>query len=509
MTEEQDTAQLGCGPWARFVTAFRSSRTSRTALWALLAAVGLAVLAPWIANERPYYARFRDSQGYGEAWTLITPIAQAVGREARGGGTGFAREANALRDRLEFMSASLGEQENGAARASLDEYLAQLSAVEAAVAVSDPITAQERSAELLRLLAPLLGRLEPTAVQLQARASWPLFASISGVDIAMLALWIGVGILVRGSRRWHAGGSRTRLIALCLFALAAGFGWHWASGSAEHSNSVAWKERITADPDGRAVFALIAYGPGETDLSRALESPLVSEGPSGLHWCGTDALGRDQLARLLYAGRTSFAVAFLAATVILTLGAALGLAAGALRGAADAVVLRAIELLAAFPTLVLLVGLVALLPRDLADSPWTLPLAIAALGWTHVARLARAEVLRVSSLGFVQAATAAGFSRSRVILRHVLPNSLSPVWIAASFVLSANLVLESAAAFLGFGVQHPAPSFGALLSEARATQSWWLALFPGLWLFAAILSIHLVGEGVREALAPRREERAR
>jgi peptide/nickel transport system permease protein len=244
-------------------------------------------------------------------------------------------------------------------------------------------------------------------------------------------------------------------------------------------------------------------GPSETDLSRALEAPFAGDG--AVHVCGTDALGRDLFARMLYAGRTSFAAATLAAFLIVSLGSLLGLAAGALRGGVDVLVSRAIEGLQSLPTLVLLLGFVALLPPSAANSRWTIPLVIAAVGWTHVARLARAEALRVGEMPFVHAATAAGFSRARVLRRHVLPNSMAPVWIAACFVLSAGLVLESSAAFLGFGIEHPAPSFGGLLAEARGGDAWWLALFPGLWLFTAILAIHLVGEGVREALDPRAE----
>jgi peptide/nickel transport system permease protein len=332
---------------------------------------------------------------------------------------------------------------------------------------------------------------------LERQSRFPLLAALSPLELAAMLAWIGLACFARCPRFLAAGSIRRRVSRLALYSLVLGLAAQLPAAPSNRIEASSWKERIASDPGASAVFTPIRFGPNDTDLASALRPP------SSEHVCGTDALGRDLLARMLYSGRTSFSVALVAALAIVGLGALLGLAAGTLRGAVDAVVSRAIELLQAFPTLVLLLGLLATLPSSLADSRWSVPLLIGLVGWGHVARLARAEALRVSEAGFVQAALASGFARSRVLFRHVLPNSLGPVWIAACFVFSAGLVLESSAAFLGFGVQLPAPSFGALLADARATQAWWLALFPGLWLFAAILSIHLVGEGVRDALDPR------
>ncbi len=496
------------GPWARFARAFQASVRARWAWRALLVCVGLAIFAPWLANERPYFARFRDAQGYAEALNLLVPISTSVAREANSAGAGLASELRALHARLDRLGAGIEREPEARIRDGFREYCAALETLELTLRLGDSVT-KRAAGEQLRELAPgtavLLG---PRAARLPAQSHWPLFATLSLLDVAALVAWLGLATLGVWSRFIPALGIRSRLCALAIFALLLGALSQLPARNLAPLDAGAWKARIAADAESISVFAPIAFGPEATSLQSALQAPLA-ESAAGHHWCGTDQLGRDLLARLLYAGRTSFAVAFLAAVLILTFGSALGLAAGALRGAVDFVVSRTIELLQAFPALVLLLGLVALLPAQVANSRWTMPLAIAAFGWTHIARLARAEALRVSELGFVHAAIAAGFPRSRVLLRHVLPNSLAPVWIAASFVLSAGLVLESAAAFLGFGIQHPAPSFGALLADARATQAWWLALFPGVWLFASILAIHLVGEGVRDALDPRAEADAR
>ena len=504
----------GDGPWARFANAFAASARSRWAWRALLCCLGLAVLAPFLANERPYFVRVRDAQGYREALGVLPTISESLVREvglspAKGHSPALDREAAALSTRLEIIEQALGPQGNADARKALSLFDQQVRALQAALQQGDRARCERLGAELIALAkhtAATLALRDGSGIRLVARSHWPLLAALSATDVGVLCLWLGLVSFRIWPRGWSRRGLFPRLLALLsLCLLSALLAFALPRGSAQLDAGV-WESRLAADPQHSAFFAPIHYGPNETHLEAAKRPPTwtsVNPAFEGRHWLGTDALGRDLLARLLYAGRTSFAVALLASALIVTIGAALGLAAGTLRGVVETLVLRAIELLQAFPTLVLLLGLIALLPARAADSRWTMPLVIALLGWTHIARLARAEALRVSNMAFVRAAQAAGFSRAQVLLRHVLPNSLGPVWVAASFVLSAGLVLESSAAFLGFGLQHPAPSFGALLADARGGETWWLALFPGLWLFTIILCIHLVGEGVRDALDPR------
>jgi len=513
------------GPWSRFARAFDARAGSRWAWRALLLCIGLAVLAPWLANERPYFVSLRDAQGYREALALLEPVSRGFVREtlaaqAAGGAVARARSAaerRALEHALASVERGLGGESAAlpardalaAIRASLREFEAAAGAGDAAAIAAGAVRLQDSIASASRPLA-LRSAQEPAGVELVAQRSWPLLAALSAADLIALCLWLGLV----GWGTWTRCLPRRTLLARGLFLLlaSAALGGCLALALPKPPTQVgeSWAARVAADPHSRAVFAPIAFGPNQTDLQAATQAPSwgASAAEHGRHWCGTDALGRDQLARLLHAGRTSFSVALLASALILGIGAALGLCAGALRGFADFAVSRLIELLQAFPTLVLLLGLISLLPSSAANSRWTVPLVIAAIGWTHIARLARAQALRVRESDFVRAALAAGFSPARVLWFHVLPNSLGPVWVAASFVLSAGLVLESSAAFLGFGVQHPAPSWGGLLAQARGGDAWWLALFPGLWLFAAILCIHLVGEGVRDALDPRDETRA-
>ena len=524
MSGAEAQGEAAQGPWSRFARAFCARATSRWAWRALLGCIGLAVLAPFLANERPYFIRFRDVQAYREALALLEPVSRGFVRETRvalaAGAAGDRAASDAERRALEHALASVGRGLGDAAasqpsRDALEAIHARLREFSAAARVDDmaalthcAVRLQDSVVEGAKVLAPRSAD-NPAGVELVALASWPLFAALSGADLVLACLWLGLVGWATWTRWLPRRSILVRGLILLLASLALGSAIALALPAAQPQADSSWRARIAADPQHSALFAPIAFGPNETDLQAATQPPRwgAHTGARGRHWCGTDALGRDQLARLLYAGRTSFTVASLAAALVLGLGSALGLLAGGLRGLVDIGVSRLIELLQAFPTLVLLLGLISLLPPSAASSRWTVPLVIAAIGWTHIARLARAQALRVRESAFVRAAHAAGFSPSRVLWFHVLPNSLGPVWVAASFVLSAGLVLESSAAFLGFGVQHPAPSWGGLLAQARGGDAWWLALFPGLWLFAAILCIHLVGEGVRDALDPRDEAR--
>jgi peptide/nickel transport system permease protein len=135
-------------------------------------------------------------------------------------------------------------------------------------------------------------------------------------------------------------------------------------------------------------------------------------------------------------------------------------------------------------------------------------LIIAAVSWTGVARLVRAEMLRLRASEFVLAARSLGFSEARILFAHALPNALSPALVAATFAVGGGILTESVVSYLGFGVRHPLPSWGALINESRSAQHWWIQLWPGLFIFAAVASFNLLGEALRDALDPRSEGRA-
>jgi len=219
--------------------------------------------------------------------------------------------------------------------------------------------------------------------------------------------------------------------------------------------------------------------------------------PSFAHPFGTDDLGRDLVARVVVATPISLTIGLVAATVSLLVGFGIGGAAGYFGGAADLLLSRLIEVVLCFPVLFLLLALAAFLP----PSPAMVVLAIGLTTWPADARYARAEILKAKSLDYARAAKAAGATPARILLRHLLPNALPPLLVSAAFGVSWAILAEAALSFLGVGLPAPAASWGGILSVAPAyiEEAWWLAVFPGLALFATVSAYNLLAEGLRQA----------
>jgi len=246
-----------------------------------------------------------------------------------------------------------------------------------------------------------------------------------------------------------------------------------------------------------ALFApLIApYGPATINVYNVL-SP-----PDRAHPLGTDDLGRDVLSRIIWGSRASLKVGFIAVGIAITIGTALGAIAGFYGGTIDSVLMRFVDIMLAFPTFFLILAVIAIVEPSIA----TIMIIIGLTGWMDVARLVRAEFLTLKERDFVSAARAIGASDARIIFRHIIPNALSPVFVAATFGIAGAILTESGLSFLGLGVQPPAPSWGNILTSGKdyITVAWWLSLFPGLAILITVLSYNLVGEGLRDALDPR------
>lgn len=228
---------------------------------------------------------------------------------------------------------------------------------------------------------------------------------------------------------------------------------------------------------------------------------LGAAGPSHQHWLGTDRLGRDLLTRLLYGGRISLLVGFLATAVSLLIGVAYGAVAGYSGGRVDMVMMRAVDTLYAFPFTILVILLMVLFGRSLV----LLFLAIGAVQWLTMARIVRAEVMSVRKREFVEAAVVLGYSRSRILFRHILPNVLGPVVIYATLTVPSVMLMEAFLSFLGLGVQAPMSSWGLLIKEGVETMEEfpWLLIFPSVVLSLTLFSLNFLGDGLRDALDPR------
>jgi peptide/nickel transport system permease protein len=255
----------------------------------------------------------------------------------------------------------------------------------------------------------------------------------------------------------------------------------------------------TNDRERPASFKLmppIPYSPIES-------TPDQFSPPSWKHLCGTDSTGRDIAARMLHGARTSLSIGFIAQSIALLVGVTLGGLAGYYRGWLDIGVCRFIEIMDCFPPLLLILVAISLFSSQ--NNMFYIMAVIGLTSWTGLARLVRGEFLRLSVQPFTLAAQAVGARDFRVIVRHLLPNALGPILVAATFGVASAILIESSLSFLGFGMQAPTPSWGDILSDARRyiDFAWWLAFFPGLAILVTIMAYNFVGEGLRDAVDPR------
>ncbi|PFG19253.1 ABC transporter permease [Serinibacter salmoneus] len=241
------------------------------------------------------------------------------------------------------------------------------------------------------------------------------------------------------------------------------------------------------------------YGENDVDVSQALQPP------SGAHWFGTDDLGRDVFSRVVLATRVSLIVAVASVAFAFVVGVTLGVVAGYARGWFDTVIMRVVDVMFAFPVLLLALAIVALLGPGLA----TTMLAIGIVYTPIFARVARASALSISTEPYVQVSRTMGTPSPDILVRHVLPNISGPIIVQTSLSLAFAILSEAALSFLGLGIQPPEPSWGRMLSEAQAFlgQAWWMSVFPGLAIFLTALAFNLVGDGLRDVLDPRQRTR--
>ena len=247
--------------------------------------------------------------------------------------------------------------------------------------------------------------------------------------------------------------------------------------------------------------------------------------PDGVHWFGTDQLGRDLFARVLYGGQVSLLVGFVATGVAVIIGVIYGAVSGYVGGKTDAVMMRFVDILFALPFLVLVILFALVVDEPSSDfTTWIIEttgwerdrvapittliplfIAIGAIGWLTIARIVRAQVLSVKNLDFVEAAVSLGLSRFRILFRHILPNVIGPIIIYTTLAVPGIMLLESVLSFLGLGVKPPNSSWGILIKEGadRMEVTPYLLLFPSLFFAATLFALNFLGDGLRDALDPK------
>jgi peptide/nickel transport system permease protein len=245
-----------------------------------------------------------------------------------------------------------------------------------------------------------------------------------------------------------------------------------------------------------AAPVVAANDPDKVDISA------YRKGPAANHLLGTDSSGRDVFSRLLYAGRVSLSVGLVAVAIYTVIGVILGAFAGFYAGWADGFIMRLADIVLSFPSLILIITVVSVL----GPSIYNIMLVIGLLGWPPIARIVRGLFLSLREREFVMASRTVGVSNAGIIFRHMLPNALAPVIVAATFGMANAILLEAGLSFLGLGVQPPTPSWGNMLKDAQSLTVLesmpWLWIPPGTMIALAVLSINFIGDGLRDALDP-------
>jgi peptide/nickel transport system permease protein len=253
-----------------------------------------------------------------------------------------------------------------------------------------------------------------------------------------------------------------------------------------------------------AILAILAIGapffarndPYRTNLS------LIRKAPTAAHWLGGDSSGRDVFARLLYAGRVSLSVGLVAVGIYTIIGLLLGSLAGYYGGWVDSVIMRFADIVLSFPSLIIIITVVSIL----GPSIYNVMLVIGLLGWPPIARILRGLFLTLRERDFILASRTVGAPNSRIIFKHLLPNALAPIIVAATFGIAQAILLEAGLSFLGLGVQPPTASWGNMLTGAQSLTVLesmpWLWIPPGIMIALAVLSINFIGDGLRDALDP-------
>ena len=345
-----------------------------------------------------------------------------------------------------------------------------------------------------------------------------------GVGGLSLTVWAGfVGLLITGWARFVAGwgGPLDHQIASLTVVTGLLGVWGWsmfdASRPAQVKRSGISQWTLTARAFRKNRIAVLGLMIVVWVYLIALVTPLIAPhdpaaqaslltarmvGPGGEFILGTDDLARDIFSRILYGARISLSIGFVAVGISVTIGTLLGAVSGYLGGWVDTVIMRFVDMVISFPRLVLLIALSALFNTN---SIFVITVILGFTQWPGTARIVRGEVLSLREREFIEASRALGFSRRRIILRHVIPNVLSPVIVAATLAIGNVIVLEAGLSFLGLGLFPPTPSWGSMVAGGRdqLLGAWWMSTFPGLAIVLTVVAFNLAGEGLRDAIDPR------
>jgi len=345
------------------------------------------------------------------------------------------------------------------------------------------------------VFAPFLANSHPLLLSEGSVISSPMLQYLTMGDFVMLAVFITVVVLIFLNIRFYkkvlvlfTTGSVTAIIAFMLVS------------PPQLTVYDQYRVKQAAGAYDWVVHAPIPYSPKDyirDEGDTGLEAPLASE--ERTHWFGTEENGSDVLSRMIHASRIALGIGFVATGIAMLIGIIMGGLMGFFSGAVDMIGMRLMEIFEAVPTLFLLLTFVAFFERSL----YVMMVIIGITSWPGYARFVRAEFLRLRQQEFVQAATACGLPLRSILFRHMLPNGIAPILVAASFGVASAILAEATLSFLGLGLVDD-PSWGQMLNQAvqSSTFNWWMALFPGGAIFLTVFAYNLMGESLRDAIDP-------
>ncbi len=498
---------------------FRKRKLAVMCAGIIVALMTVSIWAPFLAHDRPLYFFGTNRFEFREAVRTLREVVGRLPVTTPGASTSPADEkTTATLWKSIVLQVRLLKTALPADRHTwLDQWVADVRAAQ---------TEATGAAKLKDLQRTLRKELGGNDVPLVSKASYPVLASLTWSDVFFLTwnlvllsapVWTRVvGRVIpaeRDRRRWWTEFAVWWIVP----GLAAAVWWMVVPSRIDRTP---YKTGVLAAETDAATATVtyetvmwppVPYSIDDDNLAWKNAPPaLFSDPPAersplgkwdGAHWLGTDELGRDVLCRMLWGGRVSLSVGIVAVVIYVVIGIVVGALAGYYRGIIDLLVSRVIEVVICFPAFFLILTIVAFVGPNL----FNIMIVIGLTGWTGIARLVRGEFLRLVDQEFVLAGKALGYSPSRLIFRHVLPNAMAPVLVSATFGVAGAILTESALSFLGLGISVPTPSWGGILSSGRDAifRAPWMIWFPGLAIFITITSYNLVGEALRDASDPR------
>jgi peptide/nickel transport system permease protein len=483
--------------WSLAIRDFKKNKMAMTSLILIFLVIFTAVHVPFIANDKPLMINAVIVDDFENEMFLaheaMTELIKNAGKDSKTSDDYLER----FKSRVGSMSPHLGAEDAAA-----------LEGIRSAVL--DANTSAFSAEGMSKALSDFEARYYDATPPLQKLQTYPAFRTLRLGEIWFLtAFWLAL-LLLTVLRRFARKFSTFVLTVLIVSTVVSA---SIRKVYPEVTDTKNYRALITADTfAGKVIRTPIPFGENENLLSRSRTAPSFAEpniqrevgNPPNPHLLGTDTNGRDALTRMIYGSRVAMLIGIFAVGLYTTIGITIGAVAGYFRGWVDLIVSRIIEVVICFPFLMVILSVQAFLSPDLRN----IILTLGVLSWTGVARLQRGEFLRLVNMDFVSAVRALGGSNLRIIFLHILPNAMGPILVLISFGIAGSILVESALSFLGFGVPQPMASWGDLLNNSRSDPKglWWLTLFPGLAIFMTVTCFNLIGEGVRDALDPRRDQ---